>query len=150
MSAPPVPPLRMSLLVPLSPEEAFDLFTSRMSEWWPLEHHSVSKDRAAGCFVERFEGGRVYERRLDGGEHEWGKVLAFEPHRRLVMSWNPSGGPATEVEVTFTPADDGTFVELEHRGWEALGELAEKVRGDYANGWPVVFTERFGRAAGVP
>lgn len=149
MTAALVTPIQLSLLVPLAPADAFELFTARIAEWWPLDHHSIAQDRAERCFVEPFPGGRVYERSQDGDEHEWGKVIAFDPPHRVSMSWNPAGGPATEVEVRFTPADDGTLVELEHRGWEVLGENAEKARTDYANGWPTVFTERYGRAAGV-
>ncbi|HSN68464.1 MAG TPA: SRPBCC domain-containing protein, partial [Thermoanaerobaculia bacterium] len=100
-----------------------------------------------GCFIEPFAGGRIYERARDGEEHEWGKVVAFEPPQRLVMTWHPGHDRVTEVEVRFTPSDEGTYVELEHRGWEAYGEDAEKARNEYANGWPGVFTGRFGDAA---
>jgi hypothetical protein len=38
-------------------------------------------------------------------------------------------------------------VDLEHRGWERLGELAQQGRGEYAGGWTLVFEERFAAAA---
>jgi hypothetical protein len=34
--------------------------------------------------------------------------------------------------------ENGTRVELEHRGWERLGAEAGEVREEYAQGWPVV------------
>jgi uncharacterized protein YndB with AHSA1/START domain len=142
-------PILLSVTVPLPPDRAFELFTARVAEWWPLAgDHSITGERAAGCTIEPFAGGRVFEYSHDGEEHDWGKVLAFDPPHRVVMTWHPGGGPATEVEVRFTPADDGTYVELEHRGWEAFGDAVEEVRRGYVEGWPFVFGERFGRAAG--
>ena len=143
-----IAPVQMSVSVPLPPEEAFDLFTSRIGSWWPLGgHFSVAGPRAAACFLEPFAGGRVYERAADGEEHEWGEVLIFDPPRRLSMSWHPGHSNVTEVEVRFTPSDDGTFVELEHRGWEVYGDRCEAVRGDYEKGWPFVLSDRFVSAA---
>jgi len=139
--------IQLSVTVPLAPRDAFQLFTARIAEWWPLKGHSISDDRAEACFIEPFAGGRVYERSFDGDEHVWGEVLAYEPPHRVALTWHPGGGPATEVEVRFTAADDGTFVELEHRGWEVFGEQAAEQELRYANGWPVVFGVRFAEAA---
>ena len=69
-------------------------------------------------------GGRIYERHTDGGEGEWGRVLAWEPPARFVMSWYPGkdDSMATELEVSFSPEGDGTRVDLEHRGWEIFAD----------------------------
>lgn len=130
-------PIRVTATVPLPPEEAFDLFTTRLHTWWPLATHSVFEGNAETCVFEPRVGGRVIERSRTGEESVWAEVLAFDKPHRFVVSWHPGGGPATEVEVTFTPADDGTYVELEHRGWEVF-EMPEEARTSYANGWPVV------------
>ena len=142
-----VAPIQLSVMVPLAQQSAFDLFTTRMASWWPLSDHSIFTDRAAGCTVEPFAGGRIFEHSVDGEEHVWGKVLTWDPPRGLSMTWHPGGGPETEVELRFTSADDGTLVELEHRGWEVFAEGAEEAREGYANGWPYVFGERFVAAA---
>ena len=44
----------------------------------------------------------------------------------------------TEVEVRFRPQGGSTVVELEHTGWERLGEGWEETRSQYENGWPAV------------
>jgi uncharacterized protein YndB with AHSA1/START domain len=67
----------------------------------------------------------------------------------VVLAWKPntSDRPPTELEVRFTAVAGGTLVELEHRGWERLGEIAEEARAGYGQGWAGVLT-RFAAAAG--
>ncbi|MGH7088102.1 MAG: SRPBCC domain-containing protein, partial [Stellaceae bacterium] len=74
-----------------------------------------------------------------------GKVLVWEPPRRLVLAWQIDAqwkfdpGLVTEVEVTFAPQPGaGTRVELEHRNLERFGERAEAVRTQVDGGWPGV------------
>ena len=141
-----IEPIRMNATVPLSPADAFDLFTERIHTWWPLATHSVFEGNAATCVFEPRAGGRVVERSHSGEESVWAEVLVYERPRRFVLSWHPGGGPATEVEVAFTPADDGTCVELVHRGWEVF-EQPDDARGPYTSGWAFVFGERFTAAA---
>ena len=43
--------------------------------------------------------------------------------------------PRTEIEVTFTGEDGKTRVDLEHRGWESLGEHGGQVRQGYDSAW---------------
>ena len=50
------------------------------------------------------------------------------------------------MEVAFTSTGDGgTRIDLEHRGWEALGPDAAKRQG-YDDGWRTLF-ERFQEVA---
>jgi uncharacterized protein YndB with AHSA1/START domain len=64
-------------------------------------------------------------------------ILAWEPPRRFVLAWKPNltDNPPTELEVTFTANGDGTRVDLEHRGWERLGAMAEEARSGYGENW---------------
>lgn len=114
-------------------ETAFETFTKRMGDWWPGEPHTVFEDRVAVVVDERV-GGRVYERAADGQEADWADVIAWEPPRRLVLRWrvNPERGP-TEVEVRFSPDGGGTRVDLEHRGWDQVGDPEGRAR--YDGGW---------------
>jgi uncharacterized protein YndB with AHSA1/START domain len=85
----------------------------------------------------------------------WGYVLAWEPPRRVLLSWHlddewevdPDPARAGEVEITFAPEADGTRVTLEHRGFERRprgGRIAEEVAG--AGGWGGLL-ERYAEAA---
>ena len=129
--------VKKSLVVTCSPERAFEVFTREIGSWWPTGQHSIGGDKITEVVFEEQVGGRIFERHSDGGEGDWGRVLAWEPPTRFVMSWYPGGAPAeaTELEVRFAAEGDGTKVELEHRGWEILGERAAESRTGYDGGW---------------
>jgi uncharacterized protein YndB with AHSA1/START domain len=128
--------IRRSVTVNATPERAFEVFTFGFSTWWPLESHHIGEADAAEGIMEPHAGGRWYERGEDGSECDWGRVLAFEPPHRVLLAWqltpefkyDPDPAKATEVEVTFTATEDGTLVELEHRGFEVHGETGMKMR----------------------
>jgi uncharacterized protein YndB with AHSA1/START domain len=148
-------PIRRSILVGCPVERAFLVFTEEMSSWWPLDTHSRASDEelpgvtAVGVEVEPREGGQVLERLSNGERLSWGRILVWEPPSRLVIAWKPNGRPQppTELELRFRAEAGGTRVELEHRGWERLGQKGEKARAGYVSGWPKVFDARYGRAA---
>jgi uncharacterized protein YndB with AHSA1/START domain len=126
-----------SLVVNCSPERAFEVFTREIGSWWPLEKHSIGEDKVTEVVFEEGVGGRIFERLEGGGEGEWGRLLAWEPPARFVMSWYPGkdAAQATELEVRFTAEGDGTRVDLEHRGWEIFAEEAQETRDNYDGGW---------------
>jgi hypothetical protein len=41
-----VEPVRKSITVDASVEHAFEIFTERMSDWWPVKTHSVHEELA--------------------------------------------------------------------------------------------------------
>lgn len=141
--APYLEPVRKTVTVNRSVEDAFRLFTQGMADWWPKDRYSVSQEHAREVVLEPRAGGSVYEVRDDGMTFPWGKVKVWEPPRRLVMSWHPGRGPevAQEVEIRFEAVENGTRVDLEHRDWSRLGADAAEVRDRYAGGW----TEVLGR-----
>lgn len=130
-------PVRKSVRISRPVEEAFRLFIERIATWWPLSTHSLAGERAATVVLEPREGGRLYERADDGTIAYWGEVVVFEPPRRLVIAWqpNPDAPATTEIEVTFSEEQGETRVDLEHRGWERLGDRAELARTEYDTGW---------------
>jgi uncharacterized protein YndB with AHSA1/START domain len=143
-----VAPVRKSVTVNRPVEEAFRLFTTEIASWWPLPGHSVGEESAETVVFEPREGGRVYERKTDGSISYWAEVTQWEAPRRFVLAWrpNPDSSAATELEVTFTPEGDRTRVDLEHRGWERLGEAAELKRTEYEAGWDGVLDLYAGRS----
>jgi SAM-dependent methyltransferase len=72
------------------------------------------------------------------GELEVGRVVAWEPGRRVLLEWRPADwapDEVTEVELRLEPVAAGTRVILEHRGWGGLlgdrgGELAGWFAGE--------------------
>jgi len=128
--------IRKSVTVNVPVRRAFEAFTDGIADWWPLATHSYGGDEATAAVFEGREGGRVYERQEDGTERDWAAVVAWEPPSRILLEWKicPS-----EVEVRFTDEGGGvTRVDLEHRGWDRVGDDAEKIRENYAGGWDVV------------
>lgn len=131
--------VRESVDVDCSLEEAFDLFTSRMHEWWPLDKASYGADKASEIFLEPRVGGRFFERFVDGEELQVGTVTVCDVPRRIAFTWKTADWEGeTEVEVTFARKDEGTRVELEHYGFERLGSIGPDVAAKFRGGWPGV------------
>ena len=147
-----IEPVRAAIEVRRGIEEAFRVFTDEIAAWWPVAGHSVEPDQVAAVVLEGRLGGRLYEHWHDGGEADWGRVVTWEPPQRLVLSWqpNPERPAATEVEVRFVAVEpDHTRVELEHRGWERLGDLGPEARASYDGGWPGVLDSYAGTTMAV-
>ena len=144
--------IRTDIVVDAPQDRAFRVFTEEFDKIKPREHNMLEVDIADSVFEPR-EGGRVYDRGVDGSECQWARVLAYEPPDRIVFTWDISPrwqieddlSRASEVEVRFiAESAERTRVELEHRhldrhgeGWESL---SEGVAGD--QGWPL-YLSRF-------
>ncbi len=137
------PPVRKEIVVEAPPERAFRVFTDRFDQWWPREHH-IGQAPMARAVLEPGVGGRFYEIGADGSECNWGKVLVWEPPRRLVIAWQLDSewkydpNLITELELRFTAVGPlQTKVELEHRNMERFGEKAAATREGLASeqGW---------------
>ena len=99
-------------------------------------------DRAA-------DGRTVVRARRGWGGCEWGRVLAWEAPKRLVVSWqlqpdwkfSADMARASEVALEFfAEGPETTRVEFEHRHIERHGEGWEKLRAgvDAAGGWTAI------------
>lgn len=129
--------VRKTVTVDCAVEEAFRIFTADAQSWWPADSHSIYGAEVNEILFEEREGGEVYEVSTAGEKGHWATVIAWEPPNRLVLAWNilVRDPIATELEVRFLADDDGTRVELEHRGWESLTEDAAEKRDSYDTGW---------------
>lgn len=142
-------PVRKKVLVHASQQKAFQVFTQGIDGWWPRQHH-IGKSPLKKAILEGAPNGRWYATHEDGSESDTGKVLVWEPPRRLILAWQLTAewqfDPAfvTEIEVTFTPdGPDKTWVELEHRDMERFGDKAKLVRDsiDSPGGWTEILDE---------
>lgn len=114
---------------------AWQVFTEQMGTWWPLAMYKIGTANAVDAVIEPRVGGRWYERGDDGRKCDWGRVLAWEPHSRLVLSWDITADwqydPAlhTEIEARFiAEGDSRTPVEFEHRRLDRYGARSEEMR----------------------
>ena len=131
-----IQPVRRAVTVERPVEDAFRVFTEGLDTWWPVATHSIAKDAVETVVMERRAHGRLYERTTSGTEHDWGRMLVWEPPNRVAFEWHITGVP-TEVEVRFTPDGERTRVDLEHRGFERVEDGAER-RESYNGGWVAV------------
>ena len=122
-------------------DRAFRVFTANMGAWWPKSHH-IGQAALKDVVIEQKAGGRWYEVDEDGSTCDWGKVLEWDPPRRLLLAWQLNQefqyDPelVTEVEVTFTVlGPKQTRVDFEHRNLDRFGAAAERLRGNMDTGW---------------
>jgi uncharacterized protein YndB with AHSA1/START domain len=139
-----IAPIAHSVEVKAPPDRAFELFAANMGAWWP-RGRTPAKNPHVDIILEPREGGRWFERDSEGNESQWGKVLAWEPPRRLLLGWQLDhqfrydAELLTEVELRFAPlSGGGTRVTLEHRDLERFGADAEALATKIRAGWPVM------------
>jgi uncharacterized protein YndB with AHSA1/START domain len=127
--------VRASVMVDVPIEHAFQVFTSDFGRWWP-KPHSLGSTSLATAHIEPRVGGRWYELDHDGVTRVWGMVLAWDPPRRLTLSWQMNRDqrhgevphPSSQVAVRFTALGEcSTKVDLRHtdlnvhcEGWRRL------------------------------
>ena len=124
----PIPAIEGKTTVNISRDRAFELFTGHFGAWWPRQYH-IGAAEVADVILEPREGGRWFERGVDGSECDWGRVLAWEPPERVLFTWqiggnwqfDPDPAHASEIEVRFhADGPEQTTVEVEHRHFERL------------------------------
>jgi uncharacterized protein YndB with AHSA1/START domain len=116
-----IPAIQATLTVGVPVERAFRVFTESLNTWWPAEYH-IGSAATDAAILEPREGGRWYERGVDGSECDWSRVLAWQPPHCLVVTWqinglwqfDPKPDHASEIEVHFrADGPELTTVELE-------------------------------------
>ena len=118
--------VRVTTVVAVDPHTAFSVFTEEIGAWWRPKIANLFHEGLVG--VMKFEpgpNGKLMEVYPDAPNDpfEVGRVLEWNPGKRLVFEWRQRGfGPkdVTEVEVLFEATETGTRVTLEHRGWDKL------------------------------
>ena len=131
-----IEPIRLTFDVDCTVDHAFAVWTRRIAQWWPADH-TVSAEDDLEVVLEGRLGGRIFERRSNGLEHDWGAVTIWEPPTRLGYTWHlkRDRSDATDVEIRFLATGSTTRVEIEHRGWERLGAAGQDWRDRNRGGW---------------
>jgi uncharacterized protein YndB with AHSA1/START domain len=146
---PTTPPLTGTITVDAPIEPTFRVFTDSFGSWWPAEYH-IGQAEMATAILEPRAGGRWYEQGVDGSECDWGRVVAWEPPHRLVVTWqinghwqyDPDPERASEIEVRF--AADGPDQTIDAAITEADPALVTRSPGVRKACW------RSARAADAP
>jgi len=139
--------IRRQIVVEAPIDRAFAVFTGRFGDFKPPEHNLLAAPIAETVF-EPWIGGNIVDRAADGTECRWARILAYDPPKRVVFSWDISPqwrvetDPelTSEVEVRFVAeTPDRTRLELEHRHLDRHGPGWESVRDGVADdaGWPL-------------
>lgn len=144
-----IEPVTREVVVGVSVERAFDVFTRRLDAWWPGSHQIGPGPAIA--VLEPQVNGRCYSLAEDGTQSDWGRVLEIEPPSRFRFAWlltpdwqfQPDADRASEVTVTFTPLSPSeTRVTLVHAGFERYGDAAGAAsmrdQVDSAGGWSLL------------
>ncbi len=122
---------RVTVLVEVSPADAFDVFTREVDLWWRKgPRYRIAGRRRGQLTFEEGVGGRLFETfDIDDDDPtktrtvDVGRITAWEPGKLLAFEWrgvNFKPCEVTFVEVRFDPSPSGTRVTLEHRGFAAL------------------------------
>ncbi|HET6373766.1 MAG TPA: SRPBCC domain-containing protein [Candidatus Polarisedimenticolia bacterium] len=142
-----IPPIERTVTVSWDTEAAFRRFTLEFAEWWPWRTHSIGGKRVKRIVFEPRAAGLIYEEHSDGRRFQWGKVLEWDPPRRVKFTWHPSRDESTaqDVEVKFLPEGAGTRLVLTATNWEKWGPRARVARNGYDVGWGYVLNVWAGR-----
>jgi hypothetical protein len=128
-----------SVVLPLRPDAAFDLFTQRINDWWPPDRRHT-RDPESEIFL--LASGRFFERARDGQEAELGHVRSWNPPHLIVLDFFIATGPEhpTEVEIAFSPSGEGAAVTVTHRPKPSSESLWPERSPRYAPNWEAVLT----------
>jgi uncharacterized protein YndB with AHSA1/START domain len=136
----------VSTIVAALPDEAFTIFTTEVDAWW---RRSDRHRHAPAASVLRFVDDHLVEVSQDGATR-LGRVVAWEPGRRLALEWLDAWRPdwvGTSVDIRFEQAGTGTRVTLVHRGWTEVrpGDARSSVIGLWWGDLLAGYAYRLGR-----
>jgi uncharacterized protein YndB with AHSA1/START domain len=145
--------LELSVQVPIS--EAFWGFITEINSWWPQEY-TWAGNKLIKIAIEPKLNGRCYEIGPHGFQCDWGRVLVWEPPKRILFTWQiapdrvpePDPEKVSEIEILFKEEKGKTNVTFLHSKFEKHGEKAEFYRNSLSSskGWPYIlncYSDRF-------
>ena len=142
------------VIVEASQERCFRVFTEQLDAWWPRSHH-IGKSPLKKTEFETRLGGLWVSTSEDGSRDTIGRIVAWEPPARFVVTWEIDGDwkcdPSfvTHVEVNFiSEGPKRTRVTIEHRDLHRYGVKREAFTTSIGGpgGWQGLL-ERFAKQA---
>jgi hypothetical protein len=135
-----------SVLLRMTPDAAFRLFTGQISAWWPAERRHTSDPRST---LHLYADGRFFERASDGYELELGRVIEWTAPERIVLDFYIATGPAhpTRAEILFVAEGAGTRVTIIHTSAAESESLWDERAPRYERSWEVVLAALSAAAA---
>lgn len=120
--------IRLSTTVAAAPDAVFRALTDadELARWFPSS--AESDPRTGGAFTYRFEFDDASRNHTYAGAYH-----EVTPNERVSYPWQGRLG-TTRVEFAFTPAGDGTRVDLVHSGWGEGADWNEAVEM-HRQGW---------------
>lgn len=129
--------IEKSILLACGQARAFEIFTRKISDWWPPERRHTKDPKST---IVLSEDGRFFERDASGNEVELGTVITWEPPARIVLDWYPGTDKdhPTRVEIRFAAEGDGTRLVVEHGPTSASEDLFSTRAPRYEASWSLV------------
>ncbi len=136
------------VVLAVSHDRAFALFTEQIDAWWPSERRHIQPGPSVVVLTHE----RFFEVSGAGLTVELGAIRAWEPPHRIVLDWYPGTGAdaPTEVEVTFVAeGETATRVSVVHRAGPRSVELFPTRAPRYDGSWNLVLAALEGAAHGA-
>jgi uncharacterized protein YndB with AHSA1/START domain len=130
--------VELEIRIEAPPARVWEAIVARPDAWWIPEMRVLERCEEV-CFEPR-AGGRLYERRGDGGELLWFTTLALEPERSLQFSGHlvpPWGGPATTY-LTLRLEEEGGATRLLVSNY-LNGVVGDELLPQIESGWRFLF-----------
>ena len=130
-------PIRRTAHVSCAVEQAFEIFTAQIDRWWPPGHRRFPE---SVLVLEARDGGKFFEKSSRGEEALLGEVVQCNPPHSISYTWYPGAltGP-TLVEITFSPDEAGTLVQVTHsEGSAQLGDVWPERAAIFTRAWSQV------------
>src|SRR5215813_9711455 len=123
-----------SVLLRMTPDAAFRLFTEQISTWWPAERRHTNDPEST---LHLDAGGRFFERTSDGCELELGRVIEWVAPQRIVLDFYIATGPAhpTKAEIQLAAEGGDTRVIITHTSTPESESLWNERAPRYGRAW---------------